>query len=677
MGRSARLLELAKPATGDWLWLDFGPTLVEGARSMQGWWRRRLDVQGLRAIAVLAVVAFHADLPLPGGYVGVDMFFVISGFVIAGVLQHEWQRTGSISFRRFYLRRFKRLTPALSAMIVVTVALSLALLPPFDRQLAVGRTALGALGFVANWVIAREAGDYFAPDASTNPLLHTWSLSVEEQFYFVFPVLVFLAWKCKSTLSSRLPWAGLFVAALTLTSMASIRGSAVDLLSGTWWIGYYSPLNRAWEFGVGALIALVIPQSAVPRKWLANLAALTGVVLILLALNLITPATPYPGKATLLPVLGTALLIVAGSLGPNIVSRALSATPLTYCGDRSYSIYLWHWPFIAFAAVLWPFSHWTPAAAALVSLFPAWASYRWIESPLRDPIRARRPWFTYVAQWSLLPIMLVTGALVVTSTLLAPLMKDGSIPSAHSARGPAADRAIESEPCASAELRNLLASNGMCLETRPQAPIDVAILGDSHAEQLYPGLAAHLPGKNVALFSFRAPAMFGSPEVLDSALTKILQARPTVIVISRFWAAAPDYEAALESAARRLTAAGVVVFISTDGPAFPFDQFACQYRTAPVISTPRCDMPIELYREDRQRVVPRLEKISSATESHLLESGSYFCNRQTCSMQRDGVVLYADRNHLNREGAYFVVEQWLKHNLQFRDLVRGPTREMS
>ena len=154
----------------------------------------RPDIQGLRAIAVIVVIAFHAGLPLPGGFVGVDVFFAISGFVITAMLAREWARTGTINLRQFYLRRFRRLTPALVVMLGVVMVASSLLLDPFGVQQVAAQTALGAVGLCANVVIAVISGDYFAIDAGANPLLHTWSLSVEEQFYLIFPALLVLGW---------------------------------------------------------------------------------------------------------------------------------------------------------------------------------------------------------------------------------------------------------------------------------------------------------------------------------------------------------------------------------------------------------------------------------------------------------------------------------------------------
>lgn len=184
---------------------------------------RRLDVQGLRAIAVLMVIAFHAKLPLPGGFVGVDVFFVISGFVITSMLLREHARSGRIDLKRFYIRRFKRLTPALAVMVVITLVASTLLSSPLGPQQNTALTGLGAIALIANLVIAQTSGGYFDAPAATNALLHTWSLSVEEQFYLVFPVLLIVSLR----FARRRPWAPAGVVAVVglVSFVAAVAGS--------------------------------------------------------------------------------------------------------------------------------------------------------------------------------------------------------------------------------------------------------------------------------------------------------------------------------------------------------------------------------------------------------------------------------------------------------------------
>ncbi|KGN41402.1 acyltransferase family protein [Knoellia aerolata] len=348
--------------------------------------RRRLDVQGLRAVAVLVVVGYHAGLPLPGGFVGVDVFFVISGFVITGMLHREWAAHGRIRFARFYLRRFKRLTPALALMVAVTVLLSTLFLSPLGAQQSTAQTAVGAMFLLANAVIARTTGDYFDAPAETNALLHTWSLSVEEQFYLCFPLLLAGCW----WLARRRGWKARRVASVVVAAAATLSfGIAVavsrglELQAGEMLVGFYGPLTRVWEFGAGALLALVPSWSGARSRRSGIAQGVLGAGLLVASLVLISGATPFPGAWTLLPVAATALLIRAGGRDDNVVARLLRARPMVRVGDWSYSIYLWHWPFIVFAGALWPNQPIALVLAALLSIAPAVASYIWVEEPIR------------------------------------------------------------------------------------------------------------------------------------------------------------------------------------------------------------------------------------------------------------------------------------------------------
>ena len=202
---------------------------------------RRLDIQGLRALAVLLVVAFHAGLPLPGGFVGVDVFFVISGFVITAMLRREWETTGRIRFGAFYLRRFKRLAPALAVMVVTTTLASSLFLSPLGPQQDAARTAVGALLTGANLVIAGTTGGYFDAPAELNPLLNTWSLSVEEQFYLAFPALLALGWLLAPRLRSA---PAVLVGAAAIVSFA-LADAGTTGVAQSWLLGFYSPFTRA------------------------------------------------------------------------------------------------------------------------------------------------------------------------------------------------------------------------------------------------------------------------------------------------------------------------------------------------------------------------------------------------------------------------------------------------
>lgn len=358
---------------------------------------RRLDIQGLRAVAVILVVAFHAGLPVPGGFIGVDVFLVISGFVIMGMLMREFQRTGTIRFRVFYSRRIKRLLPALALLTTTLVVLSVFLGSSFGSQQTAAETGLGATFFSANLVIYRATG-YFSPNAALNPLLHTWTLSVEEQVYLVFPALLLGSWVAGRWLLR----ASMRGAAVMLTLAAALSFSLCLLLSFGWvsvpGIGdgerfaFYSSITRIWEFAIGAALALAAPSLKRISPKVATVAGVAGACAIGAGAFTVTGLTTYPGFAVLLPVLGAAAIITAGFLPSTRVPRLLATTPMAKVGDLSYSWYLWHWPLIVFGAILWPASPWVLVVVAALSLIPAWLSTVFLENPIREnqAIKGRR-----------------------------------------------------------------------------------------------------------------------------------------------------------------------------------------------------------------------------------------------------------------------------------------------
>jgi peptidoglycan/LPS O-acetylase OafA/YrhL len=388
---------------------------------------RRADIQGLRALAVTLVVIYHMGLPLPGGFTGVDMFFVISGYVIMESLIREYRQSGRIRFRPFFLRRFKRLFPVLILVVTLTLVAASFFLPPFANEDRALQTGIGAIFISANLVIELTTGDYFAPDARFNPLLHTWSLSVEEQFYLLFPLIVIAGlWWGKRR---GAPLTGLFllIAAVTVLSfVAAVMSERVNLPVGNSLLSFYSPVPRAWEFGVGALLALAGQKMPAPGAFASRVSAWGGVVLVGAGATLITPQTPFPGEWALLPVAGTALLVYAGrSETPPLVIRALAVRPAVGLGDLSYSLYLWHWPLIVFVTVGWSPSVFHLTIAVVVSLVLSWLSYRFVEQPLR--VRAtptKKSVLGYVVAVFALPGVVILATWFLTSRYLLPLVAD-------------------------------------------------------------------------------------------------------------------------------------------------------------------------------------------------------------------------------------------------------------
>lgn len=334
--------------------------------------RYRADVDGLRAIAILSVVLYHARLPLfDGGFVGVDVFFVISGYLIGGIVYRDVSR-GRYSFGTFYVRRARRILPALLAMMLATAALALALLPPDDLR-SFAKSAAAALFGSANirfWALTH----YFGIDWRQDPLVMTWSLGVEEQFYLFLPPLMLV-------LHRFAPRS--IVPAIALLSFASMALS-VRLTETQPSAAFYLLPGRAWELGIGVLAALWQEhrRGAIGRR-MAEPVGAAGLAAVLLAIVTFEERTHFPGIAALLPTLGTAALIVAE---PGWINRTLlAATPMRFVGLISYSWYLWHWPVMVFTrvAVGSELSAATVALVVLVSFAAAVLSWRFVEQPFR------------------------------------------------------------------------------------------------------------------------------------------------------------------------------------------------------------------------------------------------------------------------------------------------------
>ena len=362
----------------------------------------RGDIQGLRAIAVLVVVAGHAGVPfLPGGFVGVDVFFVISGFLISQVLYDEVSRTGRVSLGDFYARRARRILPAATLVLAVTVVASLVWISVLDA-LRVVTDAVWATFFAANIRFAAVGADYFAQEQSTSPLQHYWSLAVEEQFYLVWPlVLLGCLWLARRRGADglhahrRLPRPTVFVVLVVLAALSLAYGVIRTATDPTG--AYFSTPARAWELAVGAALALVarhVASRQAPRTRAAL--AIAGVLAIAVACVAYDGATAFPGVAALVPVLGSSAVLLAGAGGHGREPwpvRALGAAPLRLVGDWSYSLYLWHWPLLVITPLALERSLTTAetVAAVAAAFVLAALTYRFVETPLRSPRLLPRP----------------------------------------------------------------------------------------------------------------------------------------------------------------------------------------------------------------------------------------------------------------------------------------------
>ncbi|GAB3251484.1 acyltransferase family protein [Nocardioides dilutus] len=356
----------------------------------------RGDIQGLRAVAVAVVICAHAGLTvLPGGFVGVDVFFVISGYLISGLLFREVLVTGGVSIGQFWARRARRILPAATVVTVATVLGSLLVMGFLDaRQVVVD--ALWASAFAANVHFAQQGVYYFAQDTGPSPMQHYWSLAVEEQFYVVWPLALFgvllLTRLVTGRRHQRLP-RGPVLALLLVVVAASLAWSIHQTVSSPT-SAYFSTFTRAWELGAGALVALV-PVTAVARvdKRVLQLTAFVGAVAVVGSCVVITSATPFPGIAAALPVIGTALLLIAGHGNATTwVGRLLSTEPFRIIGDWSYSLYLWHWPLLILPeyALGRELTAFESALAVLVTVTFSAYTYQYVEMPFRTGRPAHR-----------------------------------------------------------------------------------------------------------------------------------------------------------------------------------------------------------------------------------------------------------------------------------------------
>lgn len=356
----------------------------------------RPEIDGLRAIAVLAVVFYHAGELIPGGFVGVDVFFVISGYLITKVIQSQVDE-GTFSIIEFWERRIRRLMPALAVMVTFTLGLGYAFLtPPALRDL--GYSSAAQVALVANIYFWRQTG-YFADAAETKPLLHTWSLAVEEQFYLVLPpLLICLSLAGRRRVPLILGLAAILSLVVSIWATKAYQAAAFFLLP-----------SRAWELLAGSLLTY-LPSASTGNRW-AHVGQWTGMAMIITPMLVLDRGSPFPGIAAIAPVAGTAALIWgAGASSRSALKLLLSARPFTFVGLISYSLYLWHWPVLVYIGTRWP-DHGTPtvAGAIALSVLAGACSWRFVETPIRrrQLLQGRRSIFAAAG--------LATGALAAVS----------------------------------------------------------------------------------------------------------------------------------------------------------------------------------------------------------------------------------------------------------------------
>lgn len=445
----------------------------------------RPDIDGLRAVAVLPVVLYHAGLSgISGGFLGVDVFFVISGFLITSIVATELSEN-RFSLWSFYERRARRILPALTVVVLSTFVFGWFFLLP-GEYLTLGQSALGAALFLSN-VYFTLTLDYFGPAAEYAPLLHTWSLAVEEQFYLFFPpllALLFARWNKRVAF-----WA---VAVLSVLSLAA---AAVMLPIKPDWV-FYLIFFRAWEMGIGALLAL--GKFPAPRNRLAReFIGVAGLLAIVIPYGLYDSSTPFPGLAAIPPVVGAMAIIYVGANGlASTVSSFLANRVFVWVGLISYSLYLWHWPILSFlrigrAEVSLPLS--LSVIAVVASVVVAWASYRFVEHPFRArPPKGFGQSTVFALSGVMLLAMISVGGLLHLSNGMPSRINDQVFEIAKVADDRNPDRA---------SCIRRMPEDGLCLLGTPAADdeaLDFLLWGDSHAEAMRFGLdrAAQTAGKN-------------------------------------------------------------------------------------------------------------------------------------------------------------------------------------
>lgn len=441
----------------------------------------RADIDGLRAIAVTSVVLFHAGIPvLSGGFVGVDVFFVISGFLIGQIVDAEIA-SGTFSFLNFYVRRAKRILPALMVLSGLVLLAGVFLLAPFEFK-DYAKSGFAALIGLGNIQFYRSI-DYFAHDAHFNPFLMTWSLGVEEQFYVFLPPLLLLLYRVLP--KARLA-AVLLLSALSLATSILMTKTHPDA-------AFYLLPARAWELGVGVALAMWLrdrggrPLPRSPRQ--ADVMALVGLAAILLPVVIFSERTPFPGSAAIWPVLGAALLLAAQ--GSWINTRVLASSPFRIIGLLSYSWYLYHWPFMAFTRIVSfdPPSPWLLSLMALLSLGAAWLSWRFVETPFREIGKSANP-LRILAAYG--------GAVGGLSAVFLGIWISNGLPGRLPDQAPSVDRLLAEQ-----RANNCLVTYG---QTEPDMSSKcwpngarVALLGDSHAGALHTALRADLASNGIGL----------------------------------------------------------------------------------------------------------------------------------------------------------------------------------
>jgi peptidoglycan/LPS O-acetylase OafA/YrhL len=626
----------------------------------------RSDIEGLRAVAVLSVVIFHFGVDaLSGGFVGVDVFFVISGYLISGLLLKELERTGSIDLWRFYGRRARRLLPVALLVTAMTLLVGLFLLAPSEQQFA-ARGALASSLYASNFWFMTLLADYFAPESALNPFLHTWSLSVEEQFYLAWPTLLLLIWRWRPTVRMMT----IAMGALTLLSFGlclwlSYRKQA--------WAFYASP-TRAWEFGVGALAVLRPVTDWARRSRVAAPLGWLGVAGLCITFFTLTEDMRFPGWIAAAPALATAAVLISGASGQRGGPADLLQRPLfQWLGQHSYSIYLWHWPIVVYATIVGVSDPMTKiVVCSVLTLACAAASFRLLENPVRGSRwLAARP----ARSMSLGASLTFVGGFIALGAAQAARES-----SEHPSQA-ALTRSINEQPVASGSGQNCLIGFTQvepvkCVFGASNGSKTIVLFGDSHADQWSTPLAQVASERGWRLMTL----LKGSCAVADilaynvrlrrewpectewrtRAMAEIRRLQPDLVVISQFssgyvrgrWTSRgshavtyEEWESGLRRSLEQLRAANVPVLLLRDTPTPMKNVASCIARSRwRGISEASCDT------SRAESLDPNISPMESAVAAALgmryADLTAEFCDSTICPGMRSGMLVYRDANHV-------------------------------
>jgi peptidoglycan/LPS O-acetylase OafA/YrhL len=626
----------------------------------------RSDIQGLRGIAVLLVVIYHSGSALPGGFIGVDVFFVISGFVITNLLIRERAHNQANILRRFYYRRVVRLLPAASIAVSATVIFSMFALAPNDELSATLSLARQSL-YSANFFQLRGPG-YFETAA---PLQHMWSLAVEEQFYLVYPAIFLCSyWIFKRYRVLKIPLIATLVA-VVITSFAFAellaRGKGSIFVGGSLntspqILSFFMMPFRAWEFAVGAAIAFMPSRLLKISPIFANLFCFIGFSAVIFSSFTFSNSTIFPGFSAAIPVLGTAFIIF-GSQRASVVTLLLNQRPIQFIGNISYSWYLWHWPFIVFSGILFPHNSTATWVAISFSLLPSMFSYEFFEKSIKERFKLPSKSFAFVA----IGLLLVLFVSIQGISAANPLLKRHS----SDARSLYLEEdQIHLLGCAD---NNVIPLQDFCTITNSPGSQLVYLVGDSQAAAASEGVirASKTAGLNIAIRTINGcpPLDFATmgggcwlPNELD---VKTLNPQIIIIASSLIYYAPETNPESEEIPASilsminwvsRLESQGRKIIVLLEVPKMELSARATILQPKVSSSVTRIeDQLAHHYLESKFT-----EAFRDNTRVSVLTADGIFCPNGTCNPRRENVLLYRDPTHLSISGSLLLEQLFLE-----------------